>query len=125
MTDLAGAAPGIGVRVSICQSGVQDALAPAGSGDSRARRWFVVADGRRLWQLRQEHCLSQQGLAARAGISVVTISRLERQDRLSCRGRTLGRLAAALGVQPAALISQPDAPPGVRRPLSERGLDRR
>jgi DNA-binding XRE family transcriptional regulator len=112
MTDLAGAAPGIGGRVSICQSWVQDALAPAGSGGSRARRWYVFADGRRLRRLRREHCLSQQALAGRAGISEVTISRLEQQDRASCRGRTLARLATALGVQPAALMSQPDARAG-------------
>ncbi|HUY50173.1 MAG TPA: helix-turn-helix transcriptional regulator [Streptosporangiaceae bacterium] len=109
MGDLAEAAPEIGGRVSICQSEMRDALAPAGPGDSRVRRWLVVADGRRLRQLRREHRLPQQELAARAGISVVTISRLERQDHVSCRGRTLTRLAAALGVQPAALMSQPDA----------------
>jgi hypothetical protein len=40
---------------------------------------------------------------------VVTIGRRERQDRISCQGRTLTRLAAALGVQPTALMSQPDA----------------
>ena len=72
----------------------------------RSLRWLVVADGRRLRQLRRDHCLSQQGLATRAGISVVTISRLERQDRISCRGRTLTRLAAALGVQTIVLMSQ-------------------
>ena len=109
MGDLAGAAPEIGGRGSICQPEMRDALAPAGPGNSRARRWLVVVDGRRLRQLRREHRLPQQGLAVRAGISVVTIGRLERQDRVSCRGRTLARLAAALGVQPAALMIQPDA----------------
>jgi DNA-binding XRE family transcriptional regulator len=109
MTDLTEATPEIGGRVSICQPGMRDALAPMRPGDSRARKWLVLADGRRLRQLRHEHCLSQQGLAARAGISVVTISRLERQDRVSCRGRTLTRLAAALGVQPATLMTEPDA----------------
>ena len=71
----------------------------------------MVADGRRLRQLRRERRLPQQGLAVRAGISVATIGRLERQDRVSCRGRTLARLAATLGVQPAALVSQHDAQP--------------
>jgi hypothetical protein len=67
----------------------------------------VVADGRRLRQLRRER--RSKGWRPRAGISMVTIGRLERQDRVSWRGRTVARLAAALGVQPTALMSQPDA----------------
>jgi transcriptional regulator with XRE-family HTH domain len=67
----------------------------------------VVADGQLLRQLRREQRLSQDALASRAGISVGTIGQLERQARPSCRGRTLARLAAALGVQPTALMSSP------------------
>jgi hypothetical protein len=35
---------------------------------------------------------------------VGTIGQLERQAHPSCRGRTLARLAAALGAQPTALM---------------------
>jgi DNA-binding XRE family transcriptional regulator len=103
MTDLIGTAPAIVSRLSICESGLSAAPAPAWSG-SRARRWFVVADGQRLRQLRREQRLSQEALARRAGISVSTIGQLERQAYASCRGRTLARLAAALGTQPTALM---------------------
>ena len=37
----------------------------------------------------------------RAGISPATVARLERQPAAPCRCRTLGRLAAALGEDPA------------------------
>jgi DNA-binding XRE family transcriptional regulator len=105
MTDLI-ASPVIGGRPSICESGLSAAPTPAWSG-SRARRWFVVADGHRLRQLRREQRLSQEALASRAGISVGTIGQLERKVRPSCRGRTLARLAAALGAQPTALMPSP------------------
>jgi transcriptional regulator with XRE-family HTH domain len=103
MSDLIGTAPAIGGRRSICESGLQTAPAPAWSG-SQTRRWFVVADGERLRQLRREQRLSQEALARRAGISVGTIGQLERQAHPSCRGRTLARLAVALGAQPTALM---------------------
>jgi DNA-binding XRE family transcriptional regulator len=106
MTDLIGSAPAIGGRRSIRESGSLTVPAPARSG-SRARRWFVVADGQRLRQLRRKQRLSQEALASRAGISVGTIGRLERQAHPSCRGRTLARLAAALGAQPTALMPLP------------------
>ena len=80
---------------------------------SRAERWFVAVDGNRLRQLRRQQQLSQEELASRAGISAGTVGQLERQDRPVCRGRTLARLAAALGTQPAALMPAIDAPPGV------------
>ena len=106
MTDLVGAASAIGGRRSICDSGLPAAPASAWSG-SQARRWFVVADGHRLRQLRREQRLSQEALASRAGISVGTIGQLERQAYAFCRGRTLARLAAALGKQPTALMPSP------------------
>jgi DNA-binding Xre family transcriptional regulator len=52
--------------------------------------------------------MSQDQLADRAGISAATVARLERTPETTCRSRTLARLAAALGEQPAALI--PAAP---------------
>jgi hypothetical protein len=42
-------------------------------------------------------------VADRAGISLTTMARLERQHRSPCRTRTLARLAAALGEHPASL----------------------
>ena len=75
-----------------------------GRAGSQTLRWFVAVDGYRLRQLRREHRLSQEALASRAGISAGTVGQLERQARTSCRGRTLARLAAVLGTQPAALM---------------------
>jgi len=79
---------------------------PSSAGET-GQRWIVVLDGRRLRKLRRQHGLSQAGLAGRAGVSVSVISRLERQACGSCRSRTLARLAAALGEEPAALASEP------------------
>lgn len=64
-----------------------------------SRRWMVTVDGQRLRQVRRQHGLSRQALATAAGISTATIGRLERQEWPSCRGRTLARLAKALGEQ--------------------------
>jgi transcriptional regulator with XRE-family HTH domain len=69
------------------------------------QRWFIVLDGKRLRQLRRQRGLSQEKLADRAGISTATVARLERHPYPSCRGRTLARLAAALGEHPAAIMS--------------------
>jgi transcriptional regulator with XRE-family HTH domain len=66
-------------------------------------RWNTALDGQRLRQLRRQHDLSQEHLAAKAGISLATVARLERTSRTTCRTRTLARLAAALGEPPAAL----------------------
>lgn len=60
---------------------------------------MVALDGTRLRQLRCEHGLSRSELARLAGISTATVTRLERQPRTSCRGRTVARLAAALDEQ--------------------------
>jgi transcriptional regulator with XRE-family HTH domain len=68
-----------------------------------ARRWTTVVDGVRLRHLRHWQGLSQEQLADRAGISLSTIRRLERQPSAPCRTRTLGCLAAALDEEPARL----------------------
>jgi transcriptional regulator with XRE-family HTH domain len=65
--------------------------------------WTTALDGFRLRQLRRLRGLSQEQLADQAGISLTTVTRLERQPRASCRCRTLGRLAAALDEDPATL----------------------
>jgi transcriptional regulator with XRE-family HTH domain len=76
-----------------------------GPGSARTRparpRTFVL-DGQRLRHLRRQRGLSQQELADHAGLSLTTVARLERQKAAPCRGRTLGRLARALGEHPAA-----------------------
>jgi transcriptional regulator with XRE-family HTH domain len=82
--------------------------------DAALRRWIVTVDGRRLRRIRQEHGLSQEMLAEVTGISLTTVGRLERQDRPSCRGRTLARLAAALDQVPADLRAD-DGAPGCRK----------
>ena len=71
----------------------------------RAHRWNIAVDGQRLRHLRRQHGLSQEQLAAKAGISLATVTRLERTPRATCRTRTLARVAAALGEEPAALTS--------------------
>jgi DNA-binding transcriptional regulator YiaG len=62
-----------------------------------------LLDGHLLRQLRRDRGLSQEELADQAGISLTTVARLERQPRAACRGWTLGRLASAVGENPAAL----------------------
>ncbi len=65
--------------------------------------WTTALDGPRLRQLRRAHGMSQEQLADQAGLSLTTVTRLERQPRAACRSRSLGRLAAALGEDPSAL----------------------
>ena len=71
----------------------------------RAQRWRAVVIGDQLRELRRQRGLSQKDLADRAGISSHTLSRLECQPKASCRTRTLARLAAALGEDPASIAS--------------------
>lgn len=74
-----------------------------------AQSWTVAVDGTRLRELRRERGLSRSELAQLAGISTATVTRLERQARTSCRGRTLARLAAALDEQLASIgLLSPD-----------------
>jgi hypothetical protein len=46
------------------------------AGRRTTQRWIVTANGRRLRQLRRQHGLSQEMLAAVAGISLTTVGRL-------------------------------------------------
>lgn len=85
-----------------------DPSSPDTRNARQPQRWVTVMDGNRLRQLRRQHGLSRDQLAVKAGISQSTVARLEPCPRITCRSRTLGRLAAALGVQPAALT--PDSP---------------
>lgn len=71
------------------------------------RCWTTLIDGHRLRQLRHRHDLTQAQLAAKAGVSQATITRLEHRPRAACRCRTLVRLATALDAQPATLSPSP------------------
>jgi transcriptional regulator with XRE-family HTH domain len=70
-----------------------------------AQRWTTVLDGAQLRHLRRRHGLSQEQLAIKVGISLTTVRRLERQPTPPCRCRTVARLAAALGEDPARLTT--------------------
>ncbi|MGI8451316.1 MAG: ATP-binding protein [Streptosporangiaceae bacterium] len=78
---------------------------PAGRPRSAAQ-YLTIADGQRLRELRRQHGLSQRRLADLAQVSPATVARLERRPHSSCRGRTLGRLAAALGEEPVSIIAK-------------------
>jgi transcriptional regulator with XRE-family HTH domain len=64
-------------------------------------------DTAKLRRLRRQAALSQQELAARAGTTQVTISRLER-GHTAARGRNLLKLADVLGVEPRELMRRED-----------------
>jgi anti-sigma regulatory factor (Ser/Thr protein kinase)/DNA-binding XRE family transcriptional regulator len=87
--------------------------------------WITVIDGHRLRQLRREHHLSRSELAVKAGISLATVARLERHPQVSCRPRTLSRLAAALGEERSSLAAsgEQDADLSARKtPLLSAGV---
>jgi anti-sigma regulatory factor (Ser/Thr protein kinase)/DNA-binding XRE family transcriptional regulator len=98
-----------GCPSSLVGSQPAPALPIADSGRTIPPRTTVL-DGARLRRLRRLRGLSQERLASHAGISLTTVTRLESQSCAPCRCRTLGRLAAALGEHPAAIL--PDAGPG-------------
>ena len=75
------------------------------SPEGTDRRWTVVLNGDTLRRIRHKSGLTQEQLAAKAGLSPATVARLERTPRSSCRSRTLARLAAALGEVPATLTA--------------------
>ncbi len=63
----------------------------------------VAKIGERLKDLRIRRALTQEELAAAAGIGKNTVNRLER-DLTEPRPPTLRKLAQALGVDPAELV---------------------
>lgn len=68
---------------------------------------FLDVDAAKLRRLRRESALSQQELADMAGVTQETVSRLELGRNLG-RGRTLRKLAGALGVKPVDLMRGSD-----------------
>ena len=57
-----------------------------------------------LYAQRRRQALTQQELADRAGVSLVTINRLERG--YTARPQTVRKLATALGVEPSDLMGE-------------------
>jgi ArsR family transcriptional regulator, arsenate/arsenite/antimonite-responsive transcriptional repressor len=76
--------------------------------------------GTRVRALREAKQRTQQELAAESGVSVTTISRYENERVTMFSARVLGRLAAALHVEPALLlmagVSDPNESPMPAKP---------
>jgi transcriptional regulator with XRE-family HTH domain len=60
--------------------------------------------GENLARIRKARNLSQEELAAAAGVAVDTVARIERGERQTTRTATLNKLADALGVAPSTLL---------------------
>ena len=73
------------------------------------------AVGERVLLLRRREGLSQHALAAKAGVDVMTISRLESGKKKRLEIEPLARLAQALGVTTDHLLGR-DTPPQRPRP---------
>lgn len=65
----------------------------------------IQVDGPLLRRLRHKQLMSQMALAERSGVTQLTISRLERGEQ-GAFGPTVERLARALGVEAAELVSE-------------------
>jgi transcriptional regulator with XRE-family HTH domain len=63
----------------------------------------VLYIGDRLRDLRKRALLTQRELADKSGVGVTTIIRIER-NQVEPHGRTIRRLAEALGVAPEELV---------------------
>jgi transcriptional regulator with XRE-family HTH domain len=66
--------------------------------------WHV--DGQKLRDTRKRAALSMRDLAGKAGVGYLTVFRLEHGRVKDARPSTLRKLAAALKVEPAALMSE-------------------
>ena len=63
----------------------------------------VLYIGDRLRDLRKRKLLTQEQLAARSGVGIATIVRVER-NQVEPRGSTIRKLAEALDVEPEELV---------------------
>jgi transcriptional regulator with XRE-family HTH domain len=61
-------------------------------------------DGDKLRELREDRFLSHRELAKLAGVSPTTVLNLETNPETTAQRRTVRKLAAALGVEPATLL---------------------
>jgi transcriptional regulator with XRE-family HTH domain len=65
---------------------------------------YVVMNGERVQELREEKGLSKRALAAAAGISMTTARRVEGEEPVTFR--TGCAVASALGVEPAPTLGR-------------------
>ena len=65
----------------------------------------VLYIGDRLRQLRKHSLMTQEELAARSGVAVSTIIRIER-NQVEPHGSTIRKLAEALDVEPQELVKR-------------------
>jgi transcriptional regulator with XRE-family HTH domain len=63
----------------------------------------VLYIGERLRDLRKRALMSQRELAKRSDVGVTTIVRIER-NQVEPQGRTIRKLAEALGIEPHELV---------------------
>lgn len=64
---------------------------------------LVLHIGDKLREVRKRRMFTQEELAQKSGVGVTTIVRIER-NRVEPQGRTIRKLADALGVDPADLL---------------------
>ena len=81
----------------------------SGRKDNDGQTAETLAIGKRLAGIRRERGLTQEQVAERAGVSAVTIQKLEREERHSARLATLSALAEVLGVPITALLGHDSA----------------
>ena len=74
-----------------------------------------VSLGERVQLLRQRRELTQQMLADDAGVSKMTIIRIEKGKVTNVQLKTLRAIAKVLGVAVETLLEEPEAPPRPRR----------
>jgi transcriptional regulator with XRE-family HTH domain len=65
----------------------------------------VLYIGDRLRALRKRALLTQEQLAERSGVAISTVIRIER-NQVEPQGRTIRKLAEALGVEPHELVKE-------------------
>jgi transcriptional regulator with XRE-family HTH domain len=65
----------------------------------------VLYIGDKLRDLRKRALLTQEQLAERSGIAISTVIRIER-NQVEPQGRTIRKLAEALGVEPQELVKE-------------------
>jgi DNA-binding XRE family transcriptional regulator len=92
----AGTGDGKEVRAGSVPSGKSGAAHPHGGGKSKPRK-------NNLRRLRLERMMSKAELARRAGVSTLTIDRVERG--MSCRMDTKRKILEALGLKPSDRVT--------------------
>jgi len=68
----------------------------------------VMKIGTQVKRAREQALLTQEELAARAGVGLTTLNRIER-DRVEPHFRTIRKIARALDMDPRDLIGDDDA----------------